>query len=253
MKKYMMWLLVGCIITFSATASAETVYLKSGEKVTGKIVAQSSKSVMIQATNGAYYSYPADEIKEIKKKEIAERELAPNVVENVGRQLNSESSYLLKSDAGVVKISLPNKWKKHKSPELPDSKLDSIGTFILGDNVKECTAFLFINGKKDQEFDGINTKESQIYILTQFIKSFEKGKAFGGSTFSSKYEEFFEVVCLVVDYVSQDGNYIKEVYCVKNGALYKIAFAARSKETCDKEWPVVKQSLKTMEIHSTGE
>jgi hypothetical protein len=66
-KRFIVFLIFGYMVTSSHITFAETIYLKSGEKVSGKIVAQSAKSVMIQGEGGAYHSYPTDEVMQIKK------------------------------------------------------------------------------------------------------------------------------------------------------------------------------------------
>jgi hypothetical protein len=66
------------IVAFSSEADAETIYLNSGEKIRGKVVAQSTNAIMIQSQDGTYRSYLPEEIKEIKKDNKTEEEEAEN-------------------------------------------------------------------------------------------------------------------------------------------------------------------------------
>ena len=66
-KNLSLGLILGCITIYSSVVFAETIYLKSGSKLSGKIVNQSAKLVMIQDGNGKYLSYHPNEIKDIKK------------------------------------------------------------------------------------------------------------------------------------------------------------------------------------------
>jgi len=114
-------IICGLISLFSTIANSETIYLKSGEKVTGKIVAQSANSVMIQDEGGAYKSYSTEAIKEIKKEDAAEEtrvkaESMQSVVDNEKNRAD-EMEIKFKELAKQIAIDLQTQASYYESKE----------------------------------------------------------------------------------------------------------------------------------------
>ena len=252
MRKWLeMGVICGCALFLSSTANSETIYLKSSEKVSGKIVAQSAKSTMIQTESGAYQSYSADEIKEIKKEDVVETPVAniaekPSVSNNNKEKTDKlfypyENPYMIKFKSGSsLKISLPQEWRRF-GIGIEDGVM-----FIIGDDIKHKTANMTITGLYDKKHEVYNTNE----LRRKFLESWESfvEKQAGPDKLKNESKEYSEICGVPSLIITMPDLQYKAIHFLKGPTFYVITFKANSRDIFDKEWPVVEQSLKTMEI-----
>jgi len=266
MRKWLtIGIICGLIALFSTTANSETLYLKSGEKVTGKIVGQSANSVMIQEDGGGYKSYSTEAIKEIKKEGVAEAPPAKvTIPQDVAGNENKKSkifypfqnSYLLKTKAGATfKISLPIEWKMVRLGDIgDDGTQDGIAVFMIGDLLLNPITSVSFNGLYAKGFSKHSTNDAKkAFLIDLRNKTLEKDKAENRKWISEEYSEFHGFPSFVVTYQESEAKIYKTNTFIMGSEVYFIRFLANSNSEFDKQWPIVEQSLKNMEIQEASQ
>ena len=242
----------GLIALFSSAAGAETIYLKSGEKVTGKIVGQSGKSTMIRDESGAYKSYSTGEIEKISKEDAPKEPIpAASKTSVTDRETKKddkfypyESSYSVKLEGGsTVKISLPQQWKRLKQLS---------GTFVIGEFEKNTKpkALLDLMSIYDKRYEKYNTNLLRKKLLEDFSNRTKERRVepYDKTGVTEEYSDLSGVPCLTVTVQGSDGKIHKIIHFVKGSEFYSVTFNVYSKDDFEKEWPIIEQSLNAMEI-----
>ena len=253
MKKIQALGLLFCaFFTLNNILFAETIYLKSGEKVKGKITASSSKSIMMD--NGNMYS--RDEIKEIKRDDDVNVENIKKSITSIKEEatnsnIQNVANYKVISRGGAeLNILLPQQWM-----QVPLVEEAPIATFVHRNQDKKILSIINILDQYNEGWEKYNTPELKKAFLKLLREEFLKTRRgpYAGEWLAEKYGEICGEPCFTVtlSISGSDGGICRRVHFIKNSEMYSFELLTKNKEILDKEWPVVEQIFKTIEIKAT--